>query len=60
MLFLKTFWNDETGVVASEYALLLAVIAAGLAVAVGALGTAISDSLNDATVCINTDGVTCN
>ena len=39
---LSRFWNDEEGAAAAEYALLLAIIAAGLAIAAGTLGSAIS------------------
>ena len=58
--FLAHFWGDEDGAAAAEYALLLAIIAAGLAVAAGELGTAISDALNDTSTCITSDGATCN
>ena len=37
---LSRFWNDEEGAAAAEYALLLAIIAAGLAVAAGTRGAA--------------------
>ena len=40
--FLARFWGDEGGAAAAEYALLLAIIAAGLALAAGVLGTAVS------------------
>lgn len=60
--FLRCFWRDEEGAAAAEYALLLAIIAAGLAVAAGALGTSIQNALNEATDCIEngTDGALCN
>ncbi len=58
--FLSRFWSDEGGAAAAEYALLLAIIAAGLAVAAGTLGTAISDALNDTSTCIDSNGLTCN
>ena len=57
--FVSRFWNDEGGAAAAEYALLLAIIAAGLAVSAGTLGTAISDALNETSSCISSDGVTC-
>lgn len=57
--FLTQFWRDEDGAAAAEYALLLAIIAAGLAVAAGTLGTAISTAIDDTATCINTDGSTC-
>ena len=50
---LNRFWNDETGAAAAEYALLLAVIAAGLAVAAGTLGSAISEAMDNAATCID-------
>lgn len=50
---LGRFWHDETGAAAAEYALLLAVIAAGLAIAAGTLGTAISNALDNAANCID-------
>ncbi len=49
---LSRFWNDEEGAAAAEYALLLAIIAAGLAVAAGTLGTAISNAMDNASSCI--------
>ena len=50
---LNRFWSDETGAAAAEYALLLAVIAAGLAVAAGTLGSAISEAMDNAATCID-------
>lgn len=46
---LKKFVLTETGASAAEYALLLAILGAGIALAAGALGTAISTALNSAT-----------
>ena len=40
-----SFLNDESGASAAEYALILAIIAAGIALAVTGLGQAISDSI---------------
>lgn len=54
--FLKSFVADENGASAAEYALILAIVGAGIAVAAAALGTAISGSVNDAADCI--DGTT--
>jgi len=51
--FLVRFCREEDGAAAAEYALLLAIIAAGLAVAAGTLGTAISDAMNNASTCID-------
>ena len=46
--FLKSFIRDESGAAAAEYALILAIVGAGIAVAVGNLGTAISTAINTA------------
>jgi len=51
--FIDAFSRDERGAAAAEYALLLAIIAAGLAVAAGTLGTAISNALDNSADCIN-------
>jgi len=51
--FLTRFWGDENGAAAAEYALLLAIIAAGLAVAAGTLGSSISDAMENASSCID-------
>jgi pilus assembly protein Flp/PilA len=49
---LKSFIRDETGAAAAEYALILAIVGAGIAVAAGALGTAVSTAINSATSAI--------
>jgi pilus assembly protein Flp/PilA len=41
----KSFIHDETGAAAAEYALILAIVGAGIAVAAGLLGTAISTAI---------------
>ncbi len=51
--FLARFLREEYGAAAEEYALLLAIIAAGLAVAAGTLGSAISNAIDDAATCIS-------
>jgi len=51
--FLARFWREEDGAAAAEYALLLAIIAAGLAVAAGTLGSAISNAMDNAADCID-------
>jgi pilus assembly protein Flp/PilA len=56
--FLARFWREEDAAAAAEYALLLAIIAAGLAVSAGVLGTAISNAMNNTSECIN-DSSTC-
>lgn len=58
--FLKNYWNDQAGAAAAEYALILAIVGAGIAVASLALGTSISTAMNKAGNCISTKGVTCN
>jgi pilus assembly protein Flp/PilA len=50
--FLARFLREENGAAAAEYALLLAIIAAGLAVAAGTLGSAISNAMDNASNCI--------
>ncbi len=50
--FLARFWREENGAAAAEYALLLAIIAAGLAIAAGTLGSAISNAMDNASECI--------
>ena len=49
---LKSFVRDESGASAAEYALILAIVGAGIAVAAGALGTAVSTAINSATTAI--------
>lgn len=49
MTFVKTFIRDEAGASAAEYALILAVVGAGIAFAAFALGEAVSSSINAAT-----------
>ena len=46
------FLHDESGAAAAEYALILAIVGAGIAVAAGALGTAISTAINTAKTAI--------
>ena len=50
---LSRFWHDQEGAAAAEYALILAVIAAGLAIAAGTLGSAISSAMDNASTCID-------
>ena len=47
------FWHEEGGASATEYALLLGIIASGIAVAAGTLGSAISNALDNAADCID-------
>jgi pilus assembly protein Flp/PilA len=53
-----SFLNDESGASAAEYALLLAIIGAGVGVAVFALGGAITTRINAATTCISSGNAT--
>ncbi|MEZ5687553.1 MAG: Flp family type IVb pilin [Caenibius sp.] len=59
--FLTSFVKDESGASAAEYALILAIIGTGIAVAAIGLGDAISGAMVSATDCINTPNATnCN
>ena len=51
--------KDESGASAAEYALILAIVGAAIAFAAISLGDAISNAVNDAATCINSDGSTC-
>jgi pilus assembly protein Flp/PilA len=51
--FFRSFSQDERGATAAEYALLLAIVAAGMAIAAGTLGSAISNALDNTSDCIN-------
>ena len=46
--FFKGLWKDESGAAAAEYALILAIVAVGIAVAAGNLGTEITGAINTA------------
>ena len=46
--FIESFLCDESGAAAAEYALILAIVGAGIAVAAGNLGSAISSAINTA------------
>ncbi len=48
MQFVLKFVRNESGAAAAEYALILAIVGAGIAVAVTNLGTAISTAINTA------------
>ncbi len=50
--FFEEFSHDERGAAAAEYALLLAIVAAGMAVAAGTLGSAISNAIDNTSDCI--------
>jgi pilus assembly protein Flp/PilA len=51
--FIVDFIRDETGAAAAEYALILAIVGAGIAGAAFALGGAVSTSMKKASNCIN-------
>lgn len=56
---MKNFINmlkDESGASAAEYALILAIVGAGIAVASWQLGVTISGAMNDAGACITSGG----
>ena len=52
MTFVKTFIRDEAGASAAEYALILAVVGAGIALAAFNLGEAIDTSIGQATTTV--------
>ncbi len=54
--FMKNLWRGE-GASAAKYALILAIVGAGIAAAI-VLGGAFATDMNDASTCISTDGVT--
>ena len=53
MTFFKNLWNDQSGASAAEYALILAIVGTGIAVAAYNLGTSIKGAVNNASKCIN-------
>ncbi len=57
--FMKILWCDEGGASAAEYALILAIVGAGIAGAAIVLGDAIAEAMEDAAECISTDGDHC-
>jgi len=52
--FVQSFLRDESGAAAAEYALILAIVGAGIAAAALALGTAISRAIQGAASAIPT------
>jgi pilus assembly protein Flp/PilA len=54
--FIKTFLTDNSGAAAAEYALILAVVGAGIATAAYQLGGAIKNSIDSAKNEIATGG----
>lgn len=57
---IKKLWNDDTGASAAEYALILAIVGTGIAAAAIFLGNSISNAMNTASECMQTQGGTCN
>lgn len=53
MNILTKLWKDDSGASAAEYALILAIIGTGIAVAAFTLGGAISNEMNSAANCIS-------
>ncbi len=53
---LSRFWREEDGASAAEYALLLAIIVTGVAIATGTLGTSLSNAMNNASDCVGESG----
>jgi len=51
---LKRLWIDESGASAAEYALILAIVGTGIAVAAIALGGSISGAMTKAGNCLTT------
>jgi pilus assembly protein Flp/PilA len=51
--FLQNFVRDESGAAAAEYALILAIVGAGIAAAALTLGESISNAMGRATADIN-------
>jgi len=43
---ISSLWHDDRGAAAAEYALILAIVGAGIATAAGALGTSISSAIS--------------
>jgi pilus assembly protein Flp/PilA len=51
--FVKSFAMNDSGASAAEYALILAIVGTGIALAAVGLGQAIKGSISKATGCIN-------
>jgi pilus assembly protein Flp/PilA len=58
MILLKKLWADDSGASAAEYALILAIVGTGIALAALGLGSAISGEMNSASNCITNPGTT--
>ena len=57
--FIRDFIRDDAGASAAEYALILAIVGAGIAGAALALGTSITEAMNTAGTCITSQGTDC-
>ena len=53
---LRKMIRDDSGAAAAEYALILAIVGAAIAVAALTLGSTIANSMNKASNCIKTPG----
>ena len=51
--------KDDSGAAAAEYALILAIVGAAIAVAAIGLGGAVSNAMNSSSTCISSKGKTC-
>jgi len=56
MTMIKNLLLDDSGASAAEYALILAIVGTGIAVAAYTLGTSISGAMDKASKCINSGG----
>jgi pilus assembly protein Flp/PilA len=56
--FVKSFAMNDSGASAAEYALILAIVGTGIALAAIGLGNAIKGSISGATKCINAPNTT--
>lgn len=59
MTMLLNLWKDESGASAAEYALILALVGTGIALAAFTLGGAISNEMNEASNCIQSTNGSC-
>ena len=59
MKYLINMLRNKRGASAAEYALILAIIGAAIAIAAIALSGAIANAMNDATTCISSNGTSC-
>lgn len=50
--FVAALWSDDSGASAAEYALILAIVGTGIALAAFTLGKSISNAMNKASNCI--------